>query len=137
MKWICVDYHAGCQEQGYWEHIDNFWWSSLPDGLYEASGGTTKIISHIRLHHVLYVVDEDCARKNILGLISHHVSCTTKIISKTNTNWRGLCLQKHIGTNADITVSCVPMDERYIYLYAKEKIVYALPLSKSFKLSTN
>lgn len=24
-----------------------------------------------------------------------------------------LCLQKHIDTKADITVSCVPMDDRY------------------------
>lgn len=24
-----------------------------------------------------------------------------------------LCLQKHIDSNADITVSCVPMDDRY------------------------
>lgn len=25
-----------------------------------------------------------------------------------------LCLQKHIDSNADITVSCVPMDDRYV-----------------------
>ena len=46
-------------------------------------------------------------------------------------------MQKHIGTNADITVSCVPMDERYKYLYAKDKIVYALKISRIFTLSTN
>lgn len=25
------------------------------------------------------------------------------------------CLQKHIDANADITVSCVPMDNRYVF----------------------
>ena len=29
----------------------------------------------------------------------------------------GYQLQKHIDTNADITVSCLPMDDRYIYLH--------------------
>jgi hypothetical protein len=37
--------------------------------------------------------------------------------SKTNGNFDlGISLQKHIDTNADITVSCLPMDDRYIYM---------------------
>jgi ADP-glucose pyrophosphorylase len=38
--------------------------------------------------------------------------------SKTNGDIDlGISLQKHIDANADITVSCLPMDDRYIYLH--------------------
>lgn len=28
-----------------------------------------------------------------------------------------LCLQKHVDSNADITVSCIPMDDRFVISY--------------------
>lgn len=76
----------GCQEQEHRARTDFVRWSSLQNGLHGLCPG---IYSKIRSSSTLKI-----------SLIYY---------------W-AMWLQKHVDSQADITVSCVPMDDRYVII---------------------
>jgi hypothetical protein len=95
-KWVSLVY-SGCKDQERGACINLVWWSSLSNELHGVCSGTFLCVHlwDIASNTVFYCV----------WFLQFDL---------TSAFWCLMHLQKHIDTNADITVSCVPMDDRYL-----------------------